>query len=541
VISTALTRGLRDARECRRLSAIRRKIRRESAAARERQRTRVQNGQLILPLANLPWVLLRYGLPLLAPGFAWLATRHDGPMAERYWLFAAASLLLIGGRTHFLIPNTFRLSVIENLYLPSKTGVVLARVFERLPLLLMLGLCWAAAYAIRLGPLWHELPIRCGLLLVIAALTAIVWHCGRLVLGFAGLGESVLAPWAVVALLAFALSQSWPSRLSSEVMTAFFVAVAFAFQLYKKAFRGPRTLARTLLFELRTAPRIAVAAGLCVPSAVITAVPTVVLALATAALVVGVVTGLDALCQLVPRAETLPRVVPQRPPAEHRTIALPTHSTGRRSFVRALWSRHRAKHLDWLGAIDRPSKLVTLPGKIMLAVVFHFWGVALAAVAVAMSANDDVQATLALLAAVTAPTFVYHGLSQQLQLLGVDYREQVRNNVRAGLVFVLLPLVAIGGIQAVANEPDRARFAAVALLAGVTLVRIGWRGLTSELTRNILVAPAVIVAAAAATIVLPIHARIGLFVAGMAALVGLVGIGLRLRRSEATLAGAFRT
>jgi hypothetical protein len=144
-------------------------------------------------------------------------------------------------------------------------------------------------------------------------------------------------------------------------------------------------------------------------------------------------------------------------------------------------------------------------------------------------------AALACGAAFAARTFVAGALDPRLHLCGVDYVAQVRHELRALLLVAFAPTMAVAlAAGAAVGFTPTAAFGCAAV-ASMSVLRIGWPGISGERERIGPLGCVGIVAAVLLLVFLPRTAESGFAVVSAAAVVGVAGLVRRMRRLDETL------
>jgi len=440
---------------------------------------------------------------------------------------------------------------------PSKAGVLLLRVARALPALAWPGLCWAAAYAMAFGDVIGRRPVAALIVLVTIVTAPVVAALGRLARRLEGVESSTLGPLALCLVAVFCWREVAEGRNSGiELVLGILLgllSIGSITVLARAWLRQPRVEARGLLFDLASLPRVVVAVGLLVCAA--RALPHR-MTRPWAGETLAWLAWLAAPATAFLAVQTLRRIVTSVATAEERTGGsairtvqaddpvddgevsrrmLPVRHRGRSSLLRAQGYLHR---LEWLRfPLDGPWDRLWLLPRVLFASVYHgIWPLA-AMTAMWQASGREVAPLQALFAAALAPTFVGVRLRSRLYLLGIDYRRQVKHNLFAFACFAAAPTLLAAGVTAVIVGLEQRHLLVLTAMAAVLLLRSGWNGLTRRETERDMFAVAIGVLAIAASRWFPI-VNWGTVVP--VCVIGLLGVCLRLRRSEADLAHEVR-
>jgi hypothetical protein len=491
-------------------------------------------------LLDIGFGLLFPAFPLLIPLFAWFGAQAGG---RAFWGLLACWLAL-ASRGAVFQGHALEFSADDVLRSPSKAGVVLLRLYRHLPRVCFVGLCLAAALAIRLGEALAAHPVPCALLLAVVA-SNLAQTIGKLVARLHGGRLSVLGP-LLPALVFTAHACSWLDG-SSKGIVLFVVFGAFAAVLWVGGGiriavvcrQRRRVLLRVLACELAILPHTVFAVGLLVPTTMLRetiaspwpgAAALTVMAVATAC-------SLGALMTAVSRAEEstggsifAPAVDRPSATAEPIAVSMPARH-GPRSLLRAQLYVHRRTH--WVRPGVRPG------AGSLLALIGHAMGPLLATLVMLISSRRDAPAGLAFLVALTSQSWIAVDLGWQLHRLGIDFAARVRHNLRALVLFAALPtLLAAAVAGTVLGWQDHSERALGALVAAFAW-RAGWRGYTRTPEADLRSVGALTGLAAIIALTLLPMPQWWLVLAAIGT--GLAGVLLRLRRlDERRIADAMR-
>lgn len=166
-------------------------------------------------------------------------------------------------------------------------------------------------------------------------------------------------------------------------------------------------------------------------------------------------------------------------------------------------------------------------------------GPAFAAAATGLAGRRSGQFAGVILAAVVAAALARRradtDLAPRIHLLGVDWRRQVRANLRCFLVTAAPAVLAGACVGAASRGFDERSVVGIAAVAACVLLRAGWAGLTTVSSGRLTFGCGTILAATVAAPSVPVPSDLVVPVIGAIAAAGAAGIARLLLQSEADL------
>lgn len=495
-------------------------------------------------------VVLAYLLPVLVPVVV-ASEFHDDSGSV-----AVLALVLLARRGYDVGRRDSRFAPFEVLRLPSRASVLAARTLRRLPHLLWMGTCAAAAAWLVAKAAQRTTEPWAALLVVTAAIGPLFAYQRGLSCGaFSRSRESTRRTTAGCLLLAAAVLAfrvvDGPERLAGRrgaLLGFWAVIVALG---STDLLRPGRLVQGVLHAVLDVAVAVGVVALLAAKPSHLATLPegplTAFAAVAAAWCAAGCALYARDAARLMATTDVVEVETADAPTSAAGDAATPWTPRARpgRGLWRASWERWRRKELPLPDPVhpgwrERLADWGVTALAVAVALFRALFGPAVAALAVFAPVRPDaVGFGVAALAVFTSRRFVATTPDARLHLLGVDYVVQARNELRALLVCAALPTVAAATAAAAWRgfPPDAVWFAAS--VASLFVARAGWPGLVDDGFRLLGCLP--LLAAAGLLALSGRWPDVALVTTGLTALVGGAGLVRRLvRLDEDRLRAAMR-
>ena len=456
------------------------------SASRTRRYARLRRSERSGVRGDLVRALLTWGVAALAPLLAALAVAmgRDAGLVE-----ISVALLLTVAVAH--VTGRPRMRAFDLLHQPTRRGLVLGHVIYRMPFYVWAGLLSGAAWWIVMPWLPEHIGGVLALGAVVLAPLAFGVNAGATkVAGRAGSEEAAWMLPVILPVIGVQIAKLWLDAmpwtwlLPAVGCVAGLVVVARAHVLMTALRKSCALLLVALVFAIPAAPRgpafvddsaMWVATG---ATTALACVVVLVLSLRTQivriefAEVVATRVGAEGDVRL-PQAATPLASPPSGPP--RRTRVGRGLWSARLNYLRDAWLPEREPDAGWRGVVRRWSGT----GTILLVTVLR--GPILATTAVVLATDDATLVFCAVLAGCCASRWSAVdsiALQPRLWLLGVDYRDQVLQGLRALGVCAALPTLGVALVTlAVAGPGAAGRQASVMMIAATFLVRAGLPGL----------------------------------------------------------------